>query len=115
MSLARNGDLLVGGEFTLVNGASRLNFVRLTARGAINTDYPERGIDGRVRAVVERADGDIVVAGDFTRVSNRTHKHIIQLDDNTTRSVIIGGMDAPVHALLLLEGDHLILAWRVII
>ncbi len=110
MSLARNGDLLVGGEFTLVNGASRLNFVRLTARGGINTDYPERGIDGRVRAVVERADGDIVVAGDFTRVSNRTHKHIIQLDDNTTRSVIIGGMDAPVHALLLLEGDHLILA-----
>ena len=110
MSLARNGDLLVGGEFTQVNGASRLNFVRLTARGAINTDYPERGIDNRVRAVVERGDGDIVIAGDFTRVSNKSTKRIIQFDENSSRSVIIGGMDAPVHALLLLDGDHLVLA-----
>ncbi len=109
MSLARNGDLLVGGEFTQVNGAARLNFVRLTARGAINTDYPERGIDNRVRAVVERGDGDIVIAGDFTRVNNKSIKRIIQFDENSSRSVIIGGMDAPVHALLLLDGDHLIL------
>jgi len=108
LSLTRNGDLLVGGEFTQVNGASRLNFVRLTARGAINTDYPERGIDNRVRAVVERGDGDIVIAGDFTRVSNKSHKRIIQFDENSSRSVVLGGTDAPIHALQLLSGDHLV-------
>ncbi|MEZ5455659.1 MAG: delta-60 repeat domain-containing protein [Lysobacteraceae bacterium] len=108
LTLARNGDLLVGGEFTQVNGATRLNFVRLTERGAINTDYPERGIDNRVRAVVERGDGDIVIAGDFTRVNNKSHKRIIQLDENSTRSAVLGGTDAPIHALLLLSGDHLV-------
>jgi len=108
LSLTRNGDLLVGGEFTQVNGASRLNFVRLTARGAINTDYPERGIDNRVRAVVERGDGDIVIAGDFTRVNNKSVKRIVQFDENSSRSVVLGGTDAPIHALQLLSGDHLV-------
>ncbi len=60
-----DGRILMGGSFTLYNGATVGNIVRLNYDGSLDTTfYPN--IDGVVHALLEQPDGKIIISGSFT-------------------------------------------------
>ncbi|HXI53509.1 MAG TPA: delta-60 repeat domain-containing protein, partial [Candidatus Saccharimonadales bacterium] len=67
-----DGRILIGGEFTTVNGVARRNIARLHADGSVDTSF-DPGTDATVRALALQPDGKILVGGQFTTLggSNR--------------------------------------------
>lgn len=66
-----DGSVVVGGDFTRVDGADLPYLVRLHPNGTPDTTFPPR-FNGIIRAVVIQNDGKILVGGDFTRVTYTT-------------------------------------------
>lgn len=66
----RTGDLLVGGSFTQVNGNPQTGYARLKADGSLSPDNVALPISCCVRRVLERRDGEVLVAGSFGATSS---------------------------------------------
>ena len=60
-----NGQILVGGSFTTLNGTARNNIGRLNPDGTLDTAF-DPGAGGLVHALVVQADGKILAGGSFT-------------------------------------------------
>lgn len=70
-AVARQGDgrLLVGGQFSTVNGTNRNNLARIFEHGALDASFgTEAGANGSVYAVALQANGQAVIAGAFSSV-----------------------------------------------
>lgn len=64
-----DGRLVVGGQFSSLNGTNRNNFARVLAHGALDASFgTEVGANGSVYAVALQADGQAVIAGAFSSV-----------------------------------------------
>jgi len=67
VALQPDGKVLIGGEFTQVNGTLRRYIARLNVDGSLDTTFdPGTGASDQVRAVVVQPDGKIIVGGAFT-------------------------------------------------
>jgi uncharacterized delta-60 repeat protein/uncharacterized repeat protein (TIGR01451 family) len=78
--------VIVGGAFTLLNGANRNAIARLLNSGAVDTTFnPGSGANGTVYAVAVQPDGKVIIGGDFSSVNNTPLNHIARL--NTDGSV----------------------------
>jgi hypothetical protein len=65
--LQPDGNILVGGAFTLANGAKRNGIARLHVDGTIDLSFnPGSGVNGSVNAVALQGDGKVLVGGQFT-------------------------------------------------
>jgi uncharacterized repeat protein (TIGR01451 family)/uncharacterized delta-60 repeat protein len=75
--------VLVGGSFTLANGAPRHYLAQFNDDGSIdlsvNADNGAGGIDGPVWAVAVQTDRKIVIGGDFVTINGAAHNHIARL------------------------------------
>ena len=60
-----DGKLLVGGQFTTVQGQARNNLARLNVDGTVDAAFNPNA-NGPVRALLVQADNRIVVGGDFS-------------------------------------------------
>jgi uncharacterized delta-60 repeat protein len=68
-AVAVQGDskVLLGGDFTAVNGVGRTNIARLNTDGSVDLTFnPGTGADSTVRSIVVQSDGKIVIGGSFT-------------------------------------------------
>ena len=66
LALQSDGKIIVGGAFTLFNGATRKRLTRLNADGSTDTSFqPGNGADDRVYTMAIQPDGNIVIAGVF--------------------------------------------------
>ena len=71
MALQADGKIMIGGNFTSFNGTSRYHIARLNADGTLDNSFnPGLGADGTVWAVAIRADGKILLGGEFTHFNN---------------------------------------------
>ena len=62
-----DGKILIGGNFSTVNGVARKNIARLNTNGSLDTSFdPGTGPNGDVRALEILADGSILAGGDFS-------------------------------------------------
>jgi uncharacterized delta-60 repeat protein/uncharacterized repeat protein (TIGR01451 family) len=61
-----DGKILIGGEFTAVDGQSRQRLARLNRNGTVDQTFDPGLINGAVRAIVVQPDGKIVIGGSFT-------------------------------------------------
>ena len=62
-----DGKILVGGNFNSYNGATANNIICLNADGTNDTSFiTGTGFDNGIYAIATRADGKILVGGDFT-------------------------------------------------
>lgn len=62
-----DGKILIGGNFSTVNGVARNNIARLNTNGSLDTSFdPGTGPNGDVRALEILADGSILAGGDFS-------------------------------------------------
>ncbi len=113
LTLQRDGKILVGGEFSSVNGVSRVNIARLNADGSLDTTFDAGlGADGSVRSIAVQFDDRVLIGGLFTSVSGVSYRHVARLNpDGTLDSTFkIGtGADGAVYAIALqLDGNILL-------
>lgn len=62
-----NGQILVGGEFTVVGAVTRNRIFRLNANGTLDTTF-NPNVDSSVFAIAQQPDGKILVGGRFQNV-----------------------------------------------
>lgn len=82
-SLVRQADgkLVIGGDFTTVNGVARAHVARLLADGTLDTGFdPGSGPGYYVNSVAVQSDGKVVIGGSFGSVSGQTRYGIARLN-----------------------------------
>jgi len=75
-----NDGVVIGGGFTLVNGAGRNGIAKLKGDGSLDTTFTSGLLYGEaVYAVARQADGKILIGGTFTSVSSVPRGRIARL------------------------------------
>ncbi len=89
------GQLAVGGRFTVVGGATRVNLAEI---GPLGLTGWNPGADGPVRALAS-ASGGVVAGGEFTHVAGAARAHLASIDDSGAATGWNPGADGTVKAL----------------
>ena len=80
------GKVLIGGDFTQVDGTSRPRIARLNADGTLDTTFtPGTGANGAVRAIHIDGGGNIFIGGDFTTYNSAQRLRIAKLSSTGAR------------------------------
>ena len=116
IAVQSDGKILVGGEFTTVNGTTSRSLVRLLASGSIDTDFLSgtgSGFDLGVNRVLVQSDGKILVGGSFTTFKGVSNYRLLQLKsdgtlDNDFSAQIDQGFNGAVRSLLNEVGGFLL-------
>ena len=67
LAMQSDGEILIAGDFTHVNGRPYPHLARLNPDGTVDTTLAiGAGADKNIRSVVVQPDGKIIIAGDFT-------------------------------------------------
>lgn len=70
LDVQTNGQILVGGSFTKINGESRNRIARINLDGGLDADFvPLEGPDNRVWAVSADQNGSVLIGGEFQVVN----------------------------------------------
>ncbi len=85
VSVTPDGKILVGGDFRIVNGASRVDFTRLQPDGKVDPDfYPALWLDGPVYTSLVQDDGKVVIGGVFSSISGIPRRYVGRLNPDGT-------------------------------
>ena len=82
LSVQIDGQVLVGGSFTLFNGAAVNNVLRLNTDGTLDTSFAAAvgsGANNDVEGLLTQPDNRIVVVGQFTQFNGVNRNHITRL------------------------------------
>ena len=85
LAVQSDGKILIGGDFTAVNGATNFNhFARLNPDGSTDNTFnvSGSGASDSVRAIAVQLDGKILIGGVFTNVNGVSLPHIARLNSN---------------------------------
>lgn len=119
IALQSNGQIVIAGDFSSVNGTNINSVARLNANGSLDTSFnPGIGPDGTVNAVVVDANGRVIIGGDFDTVSGINSGGVARLNVDgsldSTFAIGIGtynsdtGFTDPVNALALQPNGQLL-------
>ena len=103
LALQSDGKVIIGGDFTSFNGVNRHRIARLNADGTVDNAFnPGLGADATVQTVLVRADGKVVIGGNFTNVNGVTSAYVARLNsDGSVDTTFNPGtmINGPVYAL----------------
>jgi uncharacterized delta-60 repeat protein len=112
IALQPNGQILIGGSFTSVNGQTCNRVARLHPNGSLDTSFDvQLGANSTVRALAVTATGKIVVAGQFLSFNGASVNFIVQLNANGSvdgNFATGSGFNGSTHALAI-QPDNRIL------
>lgn len=75
-----DGKLLIGGNFTTVNGTNRNRIARLHPNGSLDSSFnPGTGADGWVRSIALQSDGNVLIGGDFLTINGMVRQRVARL------------------------------------
>lgn len=107
VAIQQDGKILIGGNFTAVNGTTRTRFARLNASGSLDTSFVDPNIDFYVSCMAVQSDGKIVIGGAFENVGGSPRTGVARLNSNgtldTTFNPVLNGV---VHELLDIKIDQ---------
>src|SRR5207249_2251470 len=78
LAVQSDDKVLIGGEFTTVNGESRTNFARLKADGTLDSGF-QNGLSGANSSVVSvavQSNGMLLIGGYFTTVNGVSRNRV---------------------------------------
>ena len=81
MARQPNGGLILGGDFTLIDGVLRQNLARLRPDGSLDPDW-NPPVDGPVVALAADGSNAVYVGGAFDKVGNFTRYNIAKIQPN---------------------------------
>ncbi|MCL5097165.1 MAG: hypothetical protein M1608_06505 [Candidatus Omnitrophica bacterium] len=95
--------VMIGGDFTSVNGIGRNRIARLHNDGSVDTAFdPGTGADGLVYSVAMQRDGKVLIGGAFSSVDVRSRNSIARLNSDGTLDTSFNpgsGFDDSVYAI----------------
>ena len=112
VTLLSDGKILIGGGFTTVNGSARGNAARLNADGTLDATFNfSVGTDETIYDIRQRADGKILIGGNFTTVNNTPRSRIAQLNDDGSLDTAFNSGAGPNNSVyrLVLQTDGKVL------
>jgi uncharacterized repeat protein (TIGR01451 family)/uncharacterized delta-60 repeat protein len=105
LAMQSDGKIVVGGDFTMINGFSRNCIARLNPNGSVDTSFdPGTGANAPVRAIVIQSDGRILIGGLFNSVNGSPLASIARLKANGSLDADFtpgSGADNAVYAIAL--------------
>ena len=98
-TLQPDGKVVIGGQFTNVNGVSRNRIARLNADGSLDNSFnPGTGANGNIWTVASQPDGKLLVGGYFTSINGVPRTGIARLNpdgslDSSLNISMSGGVE----------------------
>jgi uncharacterized delta-60 repeat protein len=82
VGLQADGKILIGGNFTQVNGTDRSKIARLNSDGTLDSSFnsPNGGINGAILKFVITSGGKLVISGSFSGISFNTREGLARLN-----------------------------------
>lgn len=114
IAIQSDGRVLVGGDFTNVDGVTVNHIARLNSDGSLDNSFTGNiatSTNGTVNAIAVQLDGRIVVAGQFSQASGVTRNGITRLLPNgaVDPSIDFGdGANGAVDALVIQPGNQML-------
>ena len=93
IAIQADGKILVGGDFTIIGGATRNYIARLNPDGSLDTDFNPNA-NSTVHCIAVQADGKILIGGVFNVISGVTRNCIARLSvivNTTAASISVKG------------------------
>lgn len=111
IALQKDGRILLGGRFTLVNDLPRRRLARLNPDGSLDPVFdPGSGPNGDVLAFGLPPDGGILLAGSFLQYSGSSHGYILRLlDDATVDADFSALLNGPVRAMVVQNDGRILI------
>ena len=78
-----DGKILIGGNFTAINGTARNNLARLNADGTLDASF-NLNPNSSVTALVKQPGGKTIIGGSFTNISGTPQSRIARLNADGT-------------------------------
>ncbi len=124
LALQPNGQIVIAGNFSSVNGTNRNSVARLNADGSLDTSFnPGIGPDGTVNSVIVDPAGRVIIGGEFENVAGVMRGAVARLNVDgsldTTFDPGIGtynqdtGFTDPVMALALQPDGNLLVGGAI--
>jgi len=111
--IQEDGKIVIGGEFTNVNGLNRSRIARLNPDGQIDGTYNlGQGFDGPVRTIKIDADGKALVVGYFKNFNGVARNGIARLNADGALDEYFnpgGGADNPVTDCVIQEDGRILI------
>lgn len=108
LALQADGKILVGGDFTTVNGTNCRGIARLNADGSHDTTFLPQPV-GDVLSMAVQADGKILVGGSFTMIGGMSRANIAFLNPDGTADGAFNPQASTYVRSLVLQPDGKIL------
>ncbi len=112
--IQNDGKILIGGNFTSVNGTSINRIARFNADGSIDASFnPGTGANNYVFSISVQNDGKIILGGQFTLFNGIVKNRIIRLnsDGSIDDSFNIGnGANSDVYATIIQNDGQIVFA-----
>ena len=111
-----DGKIIIGGNFSTVNGVSRNNLARLNTDGTLDLNFMngEVGPNTEVRAIALQPDGRILIGGAFTTVNGISRGRLARLesDGSLQGSFLSGqlGVNTGVLSIALQKDGRIVIA-----
>ena len=86
IAIQSDGKIIIGGDFSNVNGVSRGRIARLNPNGSLDLTFnPGAGFDNVVYEVTLQPDGKILVGGEFMFYDGQLNRRLIRLNPDGTK------------------------------
>jgi uncharacterized delta-60 repeat protein/uncharacterized repeat protein (TIGR01451 family) len=116
ITMQPDGKIVIGGQFTKVNGVPQAHIARLNTDGSLDTTFNSAtGFDDNVYAIAVQPDGKLVVGGAFTSYYNKAVGGIIRInaDGSYDSSFDTGtGANSTVYAVKLQSDGAILIGGR---
>ena len=108
-----NGKIIIGGDFTTVNGTNRVNVARLNPDGSLDTAFdPGPGPGGAMVGVAAKSDTSLLIVGEFLSVAAAPRSGVARLTPSGAVDATFepgGGADDTVFALKIQNDGRILL------
>ncbi len=111
-----DGKVVIGGQFTKVNGVPQAHIARLNTDGSLDTTFNSGGgFDDNVYAIAVQADGKLVIGGAFASYNLAQANGIVRInsDGSYDPTLDVGtGVDSTVYAVSLQSDGGILIGGR---
>ncbi len=112
IAVQSDGRVLIGGDFTSVDGLALNHIARLNSDGSLDTTFNiGAGINGTVNSIAVQSDGRIVVVGQFSQAGGVTRNNITRLLPNGVEDPTINfgdGANGSVDTVVVQPADQML-------
>lgn len=107
-----DGKLIIGGEFTMYNGAPANYITRLNLDGTVDATFNTgTGANNTVKTIAIQSDGKILIGGSFTNYNGANSQHIARLNTDGTKDTTFvsgpGTIDNDINAIAIAPNGNI--------